>query len=325
MTRIESLWQTIRQEAAGSRIPEGEFRLVRIDLTHAFEIYAGVDGTSSVMLAVGVSGRPPVIDADSGALNYIRAQRAGGNWIMALRLAGVGLEQVFGRLCQDLIDTAAHVPTETALVSLFRERLLLWKRLFRDGSSGLLQKFQIKGLIAELLALESFMIDYPEDPAVAVVSWIGSFGADQDFLFADHAVEIKAISPGAEKVSIASAAQLCAEVPLELHLYVLRDCTPTEPGAISLPVLVNRIEQRLAERPDALNAFRTRMMEAEYVEHDHYLGVSFTLMETRRYAVCDDFPRLVRSKLPDAIADVTYSIMLSSIAPFQIPENSDEV
>lgn len=323
MTRIESLWQAIRHEAAGNRISEGEFRLVRVDSQHPFEIYAGVDGAGSVMLAMGVSARPPVIDADTGALNYIRTQRAGGTWIMALRLAGSDLEQVFGRLCQDLIDAAAHVATEAALVSLFRERLLLWKRLFRDGGSGLLQKFQIKGLIAELLALEAFMVPHTDDPAVPVISWVGPAGADQDFLFADCAVEIKAVSPGSEKVGIASAGQLCADVPLELHLYILRESSPSEAGAISLPALASRIEQRLSDRPDALHAYRSKLMEAGYVEHDFYQSVAFTLMETRRYAVCDDFPRLVRPGLSEAIADVTYSILLSSIAPFQILENSD--
>ncbi len=323
MTLIESLWQEIRQEAARNRIADGEFRLVRIDPNHPFELYAGVDGSGSVMLAVGVSARPPVIDADTGALNYIRTQRAGGSWIMALRLAGSDLDQVFGRLCQDLIDMAVHVATEAALVSLFRERLLLWKRLFRDGGSGLLQKFQIKGLIAELLALEAFVVTHPDDPAVPVISWVGPVGADQDFLFADRAIEVKAVSPGAEKVIIASPEQLCADVPLELDLYVLRESSPSEAGAINLPLLVSRIEQRLCDQPEALYAYRSKLIEAGYVEHDYYLSVTFTLMEIRRYDVREGFPRLVRPELPDAIADVTYSILLSSIAPFQIQEYYD--
>ncbi|MGP8476940.1 PD-(D/E)XK motif protein [Burkholderia sp. PR2] len=323
MTRIEALWRAIRQEEPGNRISEGQFRLVRIDPHHPFEIYAGVDATGSVMLAVGVSLRPPAIDANTGALNYIRVLRAGGSWVMALRLSASELEQVFGRLCQDLIDAATHVATETALVSLFRERLLLWKRLFRDGTSGLLQNFQVKGLIAELLALETFMVHHPEDPTMPLMSWVGPSGTDQDFLFANRAVEIKAVSPTADKVCIASTEQLYAEVPLELHVYVLRESSPTEVGAISLPVLASRIEQRLAEQSHALNTFRSKLIEAGYVEHDHYLSVSFTLMASSRYAVRDDFPRLIRSDVPGAIVDLTYSILLSSIAQFQIPETRD--
>lgn len=320
MTRIESLWQSIRKEAAESRINEGECRLVRIDTQHPFEIYSGVDGAGSVMLAVCVNLRPPAIDANTNALNYIRTQRAGGAWLMALCLASPDLEQVFGRLCQDLIDVAVHMPTEAALVTLFRERFLLWKRLFQDSSSGLLQKFQIKGLIAELLELERIIDHNQTDPCIALISWVGPSGADQDFMFADGAIEVKSVSPSAEKVNITSAMQLNTEVPLELHLYILRESSSAEMDAINLPILVNRIEQRFSQQPDALKIYRSKLIEAGYVEHDYYLGVSFTLMELRRYNVCENFPRLIKSELHYALTDITYSIVLTSIAQFQIPE-----
>lgn len=322
MTPIEMLWRKIRQQDAGRRIPDGEFTLVRIDPNHPFEMYAGVYGNGSVMLAIGVAARPPVVDAaDTGALGYFRQQRAGGSWLMALRLSGFGLEQVFGRLCQDLVDAAVHVATETALVSLFRERLLLWKRLFKDGNAGLLQKFQIKGLIAELLCLESFVIECRDDPRLPVAAWMGPAGAAQDFLFSDRAVEVKAISPGADKVGIASADQLEADVPIELHVYTLREASPAEADAITLPVLAARIEHLLADSPDALNAYRDKLLEAGYVEHEHYQSVAYTLMDTRRYHVRDDFPKIVRSGLSEAIPDVTYSILLSFISQYLIEEN----
>jgi hypothetical protein len=321
MTPIETLWQTIRHEAEDDRHSEGEFRLIRIDPNHPFEIYAGVHANGPVLLAIGVTQRPPAIDADTGALGYFRHQRAGGSWLMALRLSGSGLEQVFGRLCQDLIDTAAHVATETALVSLFRDRLLLWKRLFRDGNAGLLEKFQIKGLIAELLSLESFISSHPDDPCLPVIAWIGPCGGDQDFLFSNQAVEVKAVSPGSEKVSIASAAQLDASVPLELRVHVLREASPSEAGAITLPVLVSRIESLIADRSDALHIYRDKLLEAGYVENEYYQSIAYTLMDIRRYDVSKSFPKIVNSALPEAIPDVTYSILFSSIVPYLIAEN----
>lgn len=323
MAQIEALWQAIRQEAAIDRIAEGEFKLVRIDPSHPFEIYAGMDGAGSVMIAVGVTSRPPLIDADTGAVSYIRVPRAGGSWIVALRLGVAELEQVFGRLCQDLIDAATHVATETALVALFRERIVLWKRLFRDSSSGLLQKFQIKGLVAELLALETFLYAQAEDPALPLMSWLGPSGADHDFRFVDRAVEIKAVSPGAEKVSISSVEQMCADVPLELRLYVLRESSPSELGAISLPILVSRIEHRLSAHLPLLSIFRSKLIEAGYVEHEYYLNVAFTVIAIQRYSVGENFPRIVSSELHNAITDVTYSIRLPAIAQFQIQENTD--
>jgi len=322
MTRIEQLWLEIRRDMAGEQLAGSSWTLIRVDPRHPFNIYAGVNGNGSAMLAIGVSSRPLAIDADTGALGYVRIQRAGGDWVMGLRLEEPGLETVFGRLCQDLVDTAAGVATETALVALFRDRLLLWKRLFRDGGSGLLQKFQIKGLIAEMLALEEFISANAADPLQPLAAWTGPKGTSQDFLFAGYAVEVKAVSPDAEAVGISSAKQLDAPVPLSLRVCVLREASPSEKGALTLPLLVTRIEELLADSAGATAAYRDRLLEAGYVEHDHYQNTAFTPMETRHYAVGDGFPRLVPATLPAGIPNVTYSILFSSITPFLNPPNS---
>jgi hypothetical protein len=322
MTRIEELWLAIRRDTAGEQVPEGSWTLVRVDPQHPFDIYAGMDGDGSAMLAISVSSRPPAIDADTGALDYVRIQRASGHWLMGLRLEGPRLEAVFGRLCQDLADMAAGVATETALVALFRERLLLWKRLFRDGGSGLLQKFQIKGLIAELLALEEFIGANSADPLEPLTAWTGPSGTSQDFLFAGHAVEVKAVSPEAEAVGISSAEQLDAPVPLSLRVCVLREASPSEPEALTLPLLAARIEQLLTSVAGATAAFRDKLLEAGYVEHDHYRNIAFTPMETSQYAVSDGFPRLVPATLPPGIPKVTYTVLFSSITSFLTPRHS---
>lgn len=323
MTKIEERWQSIRQASDASPAPDNGWTLVRLDPLHPFDIYAAVDGDGLVMLAIGTSSRPPSIDGDTGALGYIRLQRAGGRWLMGLRLASPGLEGVFGRLCQDLADTAAGVATEAALVSLFRERLLLWKRLFRDGGTGLLQKFQIKGLLAELLALEEFVRAHPDEPLLPVMAWTGPSGTSQDFLFACHAVEVKAVSAGATCVSISSVEQLDSPVPLELRVCVLREATPTETGAFILPQLAARIEHLLAGVPGATAVFRDKLLEAGYVEHEYYHSIAFTALEMRQYVVQDGFPRIVPAGLPAGIPDVSYSILFSSIEPFRVPELKD--
>jgi hypothetical protein len=323
MTRIEELWQSIRRDTASAPVREDGWRLVRIDTSHPFDIYAGVDGSASVMLAIGIGIRPPAINADTGALTYIRLPRVGGRWIMGLRLAGHALEEVFGRLCQDLADAAISVTTEAGLVTLFSERLQLWRRLFRDGGSGLLQKFQIKGLIAELLALEEFIRAHPADSLLPVVSWTGPGGTSQDFLFSHYAVEVKAVAPGADTVNVSSAEQLDALVPLTLRVCVLREASPSEPEALTLPLLITRVEQLLAGSPRATAMFRDKLLEAGYVEHEYYQTVAFTPLETRHYEVGTGFPRLIRANLPDGIPNVTYAILFSSIETFQISENPD--
>ena len=149
MTKIEELWRDALQQARNKPIEANGFRLTRMAPESRFDIYAGVDSSSFVLLAIGIHARPPNIATDSSSLDYFRQQRKDGSWLMVLRLRQNGLETVFGRLCQDLADAAEGVPDEKALVVLFRERLNLWKKLFQHGGSGFLQPHEIKGLTAE--------------------------------------------------------------------------------------------------------------------------------------------------------------------------------
>lgn len=321
MTRIEELWESLRSGMGGSPGDAGGWQLVRIDMEHPFDIYAGTDGTGAAVFAISVGVRPPAIDADTQALTCFTMPRAGGRSLMGLRLASTTLESVFGRLCQDLTDAATDVGSEAALVALFRARLQLWKRLFRDGGLGLLKKHEIRELVAELLALGEYIDADRENPLQPVICWKNPC-ASQDFVFPDRALEVASVGPGAEAVGIASALQLDAAVPLTLRVCVLRECDATDRGALTLPLLVARTAQTLAGVAGAPGALHDRLLAAGYVEHEHYHTIAFVPLETRHYAVGDGFPRLVRANLPAGIPDVTYTILHASIGAFQIPEHS---
>lgn len=317
MTKIEELWRDGLQHAGNKPIEANGFRLTRMAPESRFDIYAGVDSSSFVLLAIGIHARPPNIATDSSSLDYFRQQRKDGSWLMVLRLRQNGLETVFGRLCQDLADAAEGVPGEKALVVLFRERLSLWKKLFQHGGSGFLQPHEIKGLIAEMLVLELLIRDGERDVHETVSGWIGPLGADQDFMYSDQAIEVKAIGPGAESISISSLEQLDCAVPMDLILATLRPATPGEPGAIGLNALAARIEGMIAKSPEALNIFKERLLEARYVEHEFYETVLFEPTSISAYSVRDTFPKLVRDMVTNGIVGASYSIGIDSIADFR--------
>lgn len=317
-TRIEELWQeSLRQVRAKPLSPNG-FRLLRIDPQTSFDIYAGIDASSFVILAIGVHTRPPSIEMESSSLDYFRQQRQDGSWLMVLRLRQLGLEPVFGRLCQDLADAATGVSDEKALIALFRDRLNLWKRLFQEGADGLLQGYQIKGLIAELLVLESILKSGKRGLAETINGWKGPLREDQDFLFSDCAVEVKAISPGGETVLISSLNQLHAIVPISLVVMVLRQATPGELGAVSLNSLIARIEGLIVSNPDVLRVFRERLLEACYVEHEFYDTVLFEDVSRTSFNVTGDFPRLISTAVPAGVVSASYAIALESIGGFKM-------
>ena len=317
MTKIEELWRDALQQARNKPMEANGFRLTRMAPESRFDIYAGVDSSSFVLLAIGIHARPPNIATDSSSLDYFRQQRKDGSWLMVLRLRQNGLETVFGRLCQDLADAAEDVPDEKALVVLFRERLNLWKKLFQHGGSGFLLPHEIKGLIAEMLILELLILDGKRDDHETVSGWIGPLGADQDFMYSDRAIEVKAIGPGAESISISSLEQLDCVVPMDMILATLRPATPGEPGAIGLNALAARIEGRIAGSPEALNIFKERLLEARYVEHEFYETVLFEPTSIAAYSVRSTFPKLVRNMVPVGIVGASYSIGIDSITDFR--------
>lgn len=317
MTKIEMLWRDALQQARSKPIEANAYRLIRMAPESRFDIYAGVDASSFVLLAIGVHMRPPNIATDSSSLDYFRQQRQDGSWLMVLRLRQSGLEAVFGRLCQDLVDAADGVPDEKALVALFRERLNLWKKLFQHGGSGFLQPYEIKGLIAEMLVLESLVQSGVRELHETVAGWTGPLGADQDFIYSESAIEVKAIGTGVESISISSLEQLDSSVPMHLVVMTLRQATSGEADAVGLNAMSARIEGLIAASPEALNTFKDRLLEARYIEHEYYDTILFAPVSSECYQVSDTFPRLVGEMIPVGIVSASYAISIDAIAEFR--------
>lgn len=312
-TRIEALWADIARSQTTRQGDAGTFTLRRVDPDGALDIFAGVDSSAFVMLAIGVRSTPPAIELDSSSLDYFRQKRRDGSWLMALRLRQSDLTGVFGRLCQDLLDATEDVADDRALVALFKDRLNLWKKLFRDNGNGLLRDHEVKGLIAELLTLKSMLEASGRRPEEIVSAWVGPFGADQDFLFGDEAVEVKAVGPSADAISISSLQQLDCAAPLSIRVLTMRAATPGEADAVNLNELARELEGQLASDPDALAAFRARLLEACYVEHEHYDSVVFQPTRREVFAVNDRFPRLTAAAVPTGISSASYCIALDRL------------
>jgi hypothetical protein len=312
-TRIEEIWDEIAESNRSRPIEPGAYVLRRTDPAFRFDVFAGVDSSGFVMLAIGVGRPPPAIKLDSVSLDYFRQQRADESWLMALRLRQPALVGVFGRLSQDLVDATATVANEAELVMLVRDRLNLWKKLFDHGSGGQLEPYQVKGLIAELIVLESTLLAGQRPALEVVTAWVGPAGADQDFQFSDQMIEVKAIGPGSEGVSISSLQQLVSALPIRLNVQTMRSASAGEKGAIGLNELVPRIEGRLSTSPDALSLLKGKLLEAGYVEAPYYDTILFQVLATEEFPVTKGFPKLTPDLVPRGVVSATYALSLDSI------------
>jgi hypothetical protein len=313
MTRIEQIWSEVRESAKHQPIAEGTYKLRRIDPQFRFDVFAGVDGSGYVLLAIGVGSTPPALKLESASLDYFRQKRNDGSWLMVLRLRQLALSGVFGRLCQDLVDAMESVSNEVDLIAFFRERLILWKKLFDKGSGSFLEPYQVKGLIAELLVLEDLIVSGHRPALEAVTGWVGPCGADQDFQFADLTIEVKAVGPGADSVSISSLQQLESLVPIRLAVHTLRPASADEPNAMGLNSIVPRVEGTLASSPGALLLYQSRLLEAGYVDDPHYDTFLFQPMAREQFIVSDTFPKLTTGNVPKGLVSATYNLSLTHL------------
>lgn len=314
MTKIEVLWERLKSESALKGAED--FHLVRIDLASKHNLSAGIDGNGGLLLSLEVVSRPPAINLDTEALDYFRQQRTGGRWLMVLRLSKPGLQEVFGRLCQDLVDSSDLMLSEAAAINLFRERLLLWKNLFLTDHSELLEGHQIQGLMAELMFLKRLLEKNPEQSLEIVKAWTGPKDYPQDFTFSDQAYEIKSTYPASDKIRISSAEQLDFHGMLFLCVYFLQETVPGLQDAITLVELTTEIESNLATHNEALSIFRDKLLLAKYVEQEYYEKTAYQLVNILNYRVWNDFPRLYAGNVPDGLSDVTYSVPLNQIERF---------
>lgn len=317
MTKIEGIWQEERVQAEIKPIATDELRLTRIDSVSRLDVYAGITDSHMVLLAVGLSSRPPAVALQSGALDYFRRQRADGSWLMVLRLKVRELEPVFGRLCQDLIDATTLVRTQKELVALMLARLKLWETLFSGTEGGLLQLNQIRGLIAELLVLESILDKGMRGRTDAVEGWVGPSRADRDFEYPDLSLEVKSLFPGRRGVTISSLMQLSSHGPLVLVAIILMAEGKNESEAFCLNTLVGRIEGRVSKDASALSLFKEKMILAGYVENPRYDVDWFVFSSMRSFDVIEGFPRLVAGKVPEGIISASYEIDLASLSNFE--------
>lgn len=311
---IETAWKSAFDKVASKPVAEGDFLLFRVNEELHHDFYGGIDCSGRLLLAVGVSFRPPVVEIESDALDcFTHHRKVSDSWLIVLRLKRPELRAVFARLCQDLIDESIGAGDEAGMLVLVRNRLTLWQKLFEDRPDGLLAEFQVKGLLAELLFLKRTLDDADRSVDEILHGWVGPQKADQDFQFSDEAIEVKAIGMNSEGVKISSLNQLKSMVPLRLSIWTMRPTSQDEAGAVTLNSIVRTIQAQLHDSSGAVQNFRKSLLESGYVEHEHYDHVAFQVIGTENFPVGNDFPKLTLDDVPRGIASANYVISMHHI------------
>ena len=216
-----------------------------------------------------------------------------------------------------LESTKEIIDDETAYKTL-RARYFSWRQLFKPDK-GKLTETEIMGLIGELLFLQSRL--FPEKGIdKAIESWTGIEKAHKDFSFDDVWYEIKTINFGKESVRISSLEQLDSDVDGHLAVYTLEKMSPSFNG-IKLNELVTSIISQL-ENATQKELFMDKLNLYGFDFSPEYDQWVFSLRDFSIYFVAvNDFPRISRTMIPEAVTKVTYEILLNEIQQYKEPTN----
>ncbi len=238
-----------------------------------------------------------------------------------LQLTEARYRDVFFALCEDVCSVLTTMKGEGEAVRALHSRLGRWQSFLRQNRpDGLSPESQV-GLFGELYVLREHLLPRIH-PMVVLPAWRGCKGANQDFQFADWALEVKTSrAPILEKVSISNVQQLDEDGVLSLVLTVVQVHSNETTGE-TLPEMISSLRSRLPD--DVRDLLDEGLVEVGYldVHEELYERTRYQVSDVIHHEVKDGFPRLLREDLPDGVKKVRYEVSLDAAQGFRVNEDS---
>jgi hypothetical protein len=301
--------------------PSHEFNVRLVSDEHPLRLYWGKDVRGGYLFIAQIAhdAAPDKKNLPELAGIRVAVAKAPDCARLVLLLNETANWELFKALCVDLIHASETAKSDAEAVAIIVRRLVRWHELLKHERTHLLSPEAIKGLIGELLFLESKLaLHFGWDSSVSF--WKGPADAPQDFAVHDTAVEVKCQS-GISKpyVQISSLEQMDAQLPnFYLAVQTLATAEPDNVDGFTLNGLIERIRIALDTASDATRElFESLLFQAGYIQSDAYDGTHFRCVATRIFKVVDGFPRLTPATVPEGIPKISYQISLEACTPFE--------
>lgn len=290
--------------------------LQRLDPNHPMDFFIGINDKGHDELALFTTIEPAQMKS-SEALEVEKNVRKDGRWATQISSLDEKNEDIFSRLCLDLVEVSVDVNSEQEGLNRVIRRFVAWQRLFANLKNDLPISV-LKGLVGELSFLKRIAEHYGWEAAIE--SWLGPDGADRDFIYNNRWYEIKAISTGKDKVTISSLNQLESDNVGFLVLFHVDETSATDGSAISVVELIEEIRNSIKDMPVSLHEFENKLLKLGYLKKKTYEEIYFSIGEVITYQVEDTFPRLVTSSVPAEIVSAKYDLSVAGIEKWKADE-----
>ena len=232
------------------------------------------------------------------------------------------LKVIFSLFIQNILEEIEKSVTEIEAIKTTLNVVSKWKKLFDKINFNGLSIEQQKGLIGELLFLNT-LLNNEKTSANAVNSWTSAerdFQA-KDFTIDSIGVEVKFTASKQPRIKVSNERQLDAENLSELFL-ILYSTEAVKDNGISLNSIVEQTRQRILSEDDR-SIFNAKLQLNGYFDDDkeHY-GRMYSLKRTFLFIVKSDFPKIIKGHLPLGVFDTSYSIEISAVENFIVEPES---
>jgi len=245
--------------------------------------------------------------------------------MLVLRLVDSAHRDIFHRLCLDIVAAAGKAPTEREAVSTALARTWRWHHLLQGGGDIRLSPEEQKGLIGELIVLETLVLPYLTAKD-AVSTWLGPFGAPKDFEIGRVCIEAKARRGGATPfVAISSEYQLDTNGIDELFLHVaeLNEEQSPEKHAFTVTDIAAKCRASISLRDDgAVEQFDGLLAATGFRWEDDYSDTRWSDGEHHVFRVDGDFPAIKADSCPAGVSNVRYALDLVACEPYRVTEQT---
>jgi hypothetical protein len=248
--------------------------------------------------------------------------------MLVLRLADTAHRDVFYQLCADIVASAGTAPTEPEAVKSMLARTWRWHHLLRGGVDERLRLEEQKGLIGELIVLETLIVPYVA-ASDAVSSWHGPLGSPKDFELGGVCIEAKARRGAATPyVVVSSEFQLDTSGIEALFLHVAElyqeqaMSTAEVKQSLTLTDFAARCKLAISSRDEgAIEPFDALLAAAGFRWEDDYRDTRWTQGRHHIFRVGESFPTITAASCPPGVSNVTYSLALADCEPYRVAED----
>lgn len=305
INQLNKIWKEASSNSNGFLLADNE---------HPVEFHLGYD-----------NGQRCFIVMNSGTVDNIVSSKAittknvitGKTKSLLFILKYESLEDIFSNLCWDLITYTRF--SKNPIIDMVN-RFNNWQNLLQKLPNNILSINSQKGLIGELLYLEYLIDNFNEK--IAIESWVGPDGCDQDFLLDNSWVEIKTTKTSSDSIQISSLEQLDRSDYGQIVVYFMDIVDSQNKSTITLGDLFERLLAKLSH-PLLKDSLVCKVSKVGFniKQLENYKKIHFRMSGFSKYGVNDFFPKLTKKNISSEIISAEYTISLSSISRFRIEEN----